>query len=176
MGPGYVLVSLFDDYSCPNLRPSDLCRYHYLSLAPRVTKVFVEQEGGLGMVNMIYSLISRWRVCLPSTWSTTSFSVILYDSIRFTSATLTAERTILSRWISSHTNPQYPSFFLKPESLDENVREDYYCSISGLSFLWQFSRPIKPFNASWGPHFEILRASPLAVTSHRQSLFYRRNS
>ena len=56
--PGYALASLFD-YACPSPRQSDLCRYHYLSLVPRVAKVFVEQVGGSGMVNMICSLISR---------------------------------------------------------------------------------------------------------------------
>ena len=48
-------------------------------------------------------------------------------------------------------------FFLKPDSSDENIREDYHCIITGLFFPWQTNHLIKPFDVSWEFHFETLK-------------------
>ena len=48
-------------------------------------------------------------------------------------------------------------FFLKPDSSDENIREDYHCIITGLFCPWQSNYPIKPFDVSWEFYFETLK-------------------
>ena len=46
--------------------------------------------------------------------------------------------------------------FVKPDSTDEDVREEYYCILTGLFLPWHAGIPIRPADVTWEAHYHQL--------------------